>query len=157
MFSYRDGLLRRRRRRLLYYLLLGLDQGEVCRKTSEDFDCSSRTIRRDLNVIGEWLPSLLHDESSEMMAYYTLYLDISDIEGMLFRIADSENVYVKLSSLRVLLTSFKKRFKLMKDIDFFKPIRLIQEIKEKNRYREDQLKTFELVKKEFEKEGKNSK
>ncbi len=127
MVSYHDRLLWKRRRRALYFLLLGLDLGEVCRRTAEDFECSTRTIRRDLAVIGEWLPSLLHEETTGMSAYMTVHIDLSELEAILFRIADSGNDYASLSAVKVVLNIIKKRMKLLEDIGFFEELRRIRE------------------------------
>lgn len=144
-----------RRRRALYYFLSGLEVGEICEKTASDYEYSTRTIKRDLDKIKEWFPSMFYLGLTKLEAYQRLDTDLGEYEAILWRISDSENLYARIAALGVIQRILGKRIKLMKELGFFEKDPTTQRIQEYLEEEKIKQKITEIINKVIQENTEN--
>jgi len=122
MTSSNEELFHRRRRsRILYYLLLGHKKSDIISGVAIDFECSEVMVARDIEMMNEWIISLLPLKNSEMEGYKHLKLECRLLYRILYKIYnDKEKTLVGLNALKNISYIWDSQSRLMENSDFFK-------------------------------------
>ena len=133
---------RSRRSRILYYLLLGCTSSEISSRVALSFDCSERTVKRDIGRMDEWIASLLPLEDSKVDAYNRVVLDYRFLFQVIYGVLNGDNSYGRVYAMKAENKRIDYKLKLLKMTGAIEPYRLHLEAMRKSIDRENISRIF---------------